>query len=134
MPRIRIRDLHEGGHLAFDLSDLLAIAGARAIESSWRCNVEECISIDEPTLDLDLDAAYNCDEPVSGKRLLQLADQTRQVIDGTFEAVDSGAGTPWLKLEAIDSTYWEVTSADLETLEVFRGCFTQVEPVTNGAE
>ena len=38
-------------------------------------------------------------------QLLALASETLQVIDGVFEAFRHGERSPWIKLEAIDSTY-----------------------------
>src|SRR5688572_21984638 len=101
MPTIRIRDL-EDGHLAFDLAELLQVLGERAVFSTWKCAVEECLAREGARPDLE--DMYKR-ERLSGARLFELASETRQVIDGWFEACLRGRKQSWIKLEAVDSTY-----------------------------
>ncbi len=51
------------------------------------------------------------------------------MIDGAFEAFHGGEDTPWLKLEAIDSTYWEVFARDSLDLSRFESHFRKVERI-----
>lgn len=131
MPGIRIRDLTERGFLAFDLADLLGVLGQQARESSWRCSVEDCISTEGAHPNLA--DAYNSPSGLTGPQLLALASETRQVIDGVFEAFRHGERSPWLKLEAIDSTYWEVSAENPARLSVFQSRFADVENIEEGA-
>ena len=126
MSGIRIRDLTEG-FLAFDLIDLLEILGDSVVASSWRCSVEECISADNARPNLE--DAYNAGERLAGMELLALARETRQVIDGTFEAFHPGEDAAWITLSAVDSSYWEVFTADWFQLSRFEAHFRDVEPV-----
>jgi hypothetical protein len=61
--------------------------------------------------------------------LFALARETRQVIDGTFEAFRPGEDTAWITLSAIDSSYWEVFTADLFQLSRFESHFRDLEPL-----
>ena len=107
---IRISDYTEQGVLAFDLADLLVLLGDSARTSRWRCSVEACISAEHGRPYLE--DAYNKPDALTGTELLGLARETLQVIDGTFEAFHHGENTPWIKLVAFDSTYWEVFALD----------------------
>ncbi len=132
MPAITIHDLDRGS-LAFDLRDLLRVAGEVARESTWACRVIECISRGSDREDAQLHNAYNSGGALPGAKLLALADQTRQVVDGAFVATHPQRGSAWLRLEAIDSSYWEVEAASLEHLEPFRERFSDVRPSRGSA-
>jgi hypothetical protein len=130
MPGIRIRDLTERGFLAFDLADLLDLLGDPARTSIWRCSVEECISSENARPYLE--DAYNTPQTLTGAELAALARETRQVIDGRFEAFRRGANTPWIRLEAIDSTCWEVFAPDSTDLSRLELHFREVERIGEG--
>jgi hypothetical protein len=127
MPGIRIRDLTEQGFLAFDLADLLQVLGDSARTSAWRCSVEECIALENARPHLQ--EAYNTREALTGTELFTLARETLQVIDGAFEAFHDGEKNPWIKLEAIDSSYWEVFARDSLELSRFESHFRAVERI-----
>ena len=131
MPGLRIRDMSDRGFLEFDLADLLAVIGEPARRSRWRCSVEECISLENARRNLE--AAYNSPSGLSGRKLLALAAETSQVIDGVFRAFHPGDDAPWIRLEAIDSTYWEVFATDSGRLAPFESRFRDVEHIREGA-
>ena len=124
MPGIRIRDL-DGGTLAFDLSDLLHILGPPAISSRWKCVVEQYVPADAARPNLA--AEYENSAGVDGAALVALAAETRQVIDGRFEAFRRGESKPWLRLDAVDSAYWEVFAPNAADLSTFRHRFRHIE-------
>lgn len=128
MPTLRIRDLFEDRYLAFDLRDLLRVLGPAAIDANWKCKVDECISI-EGVDTLELEAEFNKPTVINGRDLIELAASTRQVIDGIFEGFEPESNVPWVKLEAIDSSFWEVT-ADNSVLDRFRDHFRDLEMIT----
>ena len=107
MPGIRIRGLTDRRFLAFDLIDLLTVLGESVGASTWKCYVEDFVSADDARPNLG--AAYNTSKRLSGTELLALAAETRQVIDGKFEGFRSSDETPWITLEAIDSSFWEIS-------------------------
>lgn len=130
MPGIRIRDLAEGT-LAFDLADLLKLLGDSVRDSIWKCFVAECIPVDLARPDLA--KAYNTQVPLTGRELLALAEETRQVIDGKFEAFHIGDDRPWITLKAVDSTYWEVFASDYQQFAPFQSRFQNVECIEEEA-
>lgn len=109
--------------LGFDLPEILAALGPGVAGCTWGIRDLNYISeVDEdvPVLERGLV------EPVSGSDLLSGLGALTQVIDGRFSAVD-GAGTPWVTLLAVDSSWWEVESEDATALESIRHRFTNVE-------
>ena len=131
MVGIRIRDLDERKYLAFDLKEILTSLGPRGVDSEWSCSVEECISHDND--DFGLQDSFNTSSRIGGSQFATLAKRTRQIIDGVFEAFDPGASELWVKVEAIDSSYWEVYSPDPKVLAMISISFTAVEPVPDRA-
>jgi len=132
MAGIRIHDLTDEHVLAFDLADLLEGLGKEAELSSWKCSVGECISKDDARPDLE--DAYNSPVRLSGPEILALASETLQVVDGVFEAFRPGERRPWIKLEAVDSTYWEVFAAKAADLSSLRLRFSEVESIEEDAD
>jgi hypothetical protein len=131
MKTVLIDDMRSDIHvLAVDLRHVLAALGERATNSQWRVrdvwatgedSAEELQSFDDTTT-------------VSGQRLLQLADDVIQVIDGAFSAFESGSVEPWVVVEAVDSSYYLVRSDDASVLDTIRSTFHHVsdyeQPVT----
>jgi len=124
MPGIRIRDL-DGSALAFDLRELLQVLGPEALSSRWKCLVEQYVPADGARPNLADE--YENSSGVDGATLVDLAAETRQVIDGRFEAFRRGDIEPWLRLEAIDSTYWEIFAPNADDLTRFRCTFRNIE-------
>jgi hypothetical protein len=130
MRGVRIRDLAEGKYLAFDLKEILHCLGPRARKSDWLCSVEECIGHGDTDT---LEASFNSGTRIPGTRFSALANQTRQIVDGVFQAFDPGASSPWVRVEAIDSSYWEVFSDDPKILSMISNAFKDVEPIIDQA-
>jgi hypothetical protein len=132
MAGIRIHDRTDDDVLAFDLSDLLEALGKEAELSAWKCSVGECIPKDGGRPDLE--DAYNAATRLSGAEILALAGETLQIVDGAFEAYRRGERQPWIVLEAIDSTYWEVFAATADDLSPLRRRFSEVEDIEEDGE
>jgi hypothetical protein len=132
MAGIRIHDRAEENVLAFDLEDLLAALGEDAERSVWTCSVGECIPKDGARPGLE--AAYGSGSRLPGAQLVALASETLQVVDGVFEAFRHGERKPWLKLEAIDSTYWEAFAAEAADLAGLRRRFSEVEDIEEAGD
>jgi hypothetical protein len=132
MAGIRIHDRSEEHVLAFDLEDLLGALGEDAERSEWRCSIGECIPKDGARPDLE--DAYGSGIRLPGSQLLALASETLQIVDGVFEAFRPGERRLWLKLEAIDTTYWEVFAAEAADLAAFRRRFTEVEDIEEAGD
>jgi hypothetical protein len=132
MAGIRIHDLTDEHVLAFDLADLLETLGKEAELSAWTCSVGECLAQDGARTELE--DAYGARPRLAGAEILALAAETLQVVDGVFEAFRPGERQPWLRLEAIDSTYWEVFAPDAADLAALRARFREVEPIEEDGE
>lgn len=131
-PGVRIRGKAGDASLDFDLIDLLRALGEPARLSTWRCSVEECVPADPKRNDFE--DIYNRPEGLAGPELLDLAAKTLQVIDGAFEAFLPGEASPWIKLEAIDSCYWEVFVSDPALLSGLESRFRGVERIEEDSE
>ena len=132
MAGIRIHDLTDEHVLAFDLADLLETLGKEAEISSWACSVGECIAQDGARADLE--DAYGSPVRLTGPEIRALASETLQVVDGVFEAFRPGERQPWIRLEAIDATYWEVFAPEPADLAALRARFREVEPIEEDGE
>lgn len=130
MAGIRIHDRTEEQVLAFDLEDLLEGLGKDAELSAWKCSVGDCIAKEGARPDLE--DAYDSTVRLSGSELRALASETLQVVDGVFEAFRPGERHPWIRLEAVDSTYWEVFAANAADLAPLRLRFSEVEDIEEG--
>jgi hypothetical protein len=132
MEAVTIHDTRQFGGmsvLAYDLADLLALAGPDALASSWSCKMGECFGPGAKDL-------YEAAEVglVSGVRLAELAANVTQTIDGSFEATLPGADRPWLVLRAIDSSYFVVVTRSEMLLAELRRRFRDVRPSPADAE
>ena len=132
MKAIRIHDL-KYGVLAFDLRDILAALGPKAITAAWTVGpVEE----GQPDgLDVTGSAADELEKLAqSGIRIavnfVELARNVRQVIWGKFEGYDTASpASPWIVVIAFDSTWFEVQSSDDAALSRLMVAFEDVRPV-----
>jgi hypothetical protein len=129
---IRIHDRTDEQELAFDLADLLACLGDKALSSQWKCSVGECIA--QEGARPDLEGAYDAPAGVSGTELIALAAETLQVVDGVFEAFRPGERRGWIALEAVDSTYWEAFAEKTDDLAALRVRFSEVESIEEDGE
>jgi len=112
------------GGLAFDLRDVLAALGPRAVESRWRFSHLHYVSRDEQDIPvLEHVAAQGA---VSGADLAKGIEQLLQVIDGEFEAFDEN-DRRWAVVRVVDSSWWEVWSEDPSVLEAIRAKFRITE-------
>ena len=132
MAGIRIHDSTDEQVLAFDLADLLEGLGSKARLSTWKCSVGECIA--QEGARPDLEDVYNAPVGLSGPEILALASETLQVVDGVFAAFRPGERQPWIKLEAVDSTYWEAVASAAEDLSPLRLRFSEVETLEEDGE
>ena len=123
MHRARVSDKSDG-HLSFDLEDLVRPVENRARESDWLCLVAEAIpKANGPEA---LEEAFADQALTPGADFLELAKQTRQVIDGKFEAFREGESEPWLVLEAVDSSFWLVHAKAESDLQLVTAPFREV--------
>lgn len=118
---VTIHDLHDRV-LAFDLIDILRLAGPVAESSSWRCRHVECMG----DLAEELHRACEAEPALPGAEMFRLADGGRQIIWGDFEAYRPGETRPWLIVRAVDSTFYAVITEDEMLVARVRGRFRDV--------
>ena len=124
MFRISILDRSPAGStLAFDLIDVLQLLGPDALKAAWTLEDVECLG---ETSD-DLHAVSDSGEPISGRRLLELASGVSQTIDGDFYCYRNGLPSrPWVTIRAIDSSAFDVDSEDATVIGRIKGHFGHV--------
>jgi len=124
---IQIADDVETGYakaLNFDLSDILAVIGQIGRESEWCCRGVECTG----EYASEMHAISDQGLIVSGRTLAHTALMITQTIDGQFMAIREKMN-PWLMVEAIDSSWFEVWSSDAAILGQIKGRFSDVEGI-----
>jgi hypothetical protein len=132
MKAIYIQD-EKNGLLDFDLKDVLAAIGPRAVVSNWtisRVEGHEDYGVDATGAAAnELEAVAQAKTTVSGSRLVELAHGVQQIIWGKFSAYEVTAAEPWLIVTAFDSSRFEVCSNDEATLALLRTAFRDVRSV-----
>lgn len=118
-----IRDLAPEGFLAVDLRHVLSALGQRALVSEWQ--VRDVWATGDATPDLE---SLTEEQFISGQRLSELAQNVLQIIDGVFSGFDPGVSSPWVVVEAVDSTYYVVRSDEPEVLACIQQTFKNVTP------
>ena len=129
MKAVKIQDMQaERRVLAVDLRHVLLTLGHRALTSTW--NVRDVWATGEATSAIE---GIKEDQPISGIRLLELAENVVQIIDGVFTAYEPDSPLPWVVIEAVDSSFYAVHSDDDSVLDSIRHTFHEVsdhgEPV-----
>jgi hypothetical protein len=119
-----IRDMDsDGGYLAVDLRHVLEALGERAQNSWWRMDLEWAT---DDTPEKQLETLAEQGQMVDGRTLKAAAERVVQVIDGEFAAFDPGSEEPWVTVEAVDSSYYTVRSADTSVLQAILARFRDV--------
>lgn len=119
-----IRDCRDG-LLAVQLSELLELAGGDVRRSEWRLSGLECLGAGADALH----AAADSGEAIAGARLIELARDVYQVIDGDFYGRLPGAEREWIVIRAVDSSLYELETERPDLLAAIRRRFTDVTEV-----
>lgn len=124
MKAVMIRDMEpQGRFLAVDLRHVLSAFGQRALASEWR--VRDVWATGDATPELE---SLDEQQVIRGVRLAQLAQNVVQIIDGVFSAYELGSASPWVIVEACDSSYYAVHSVEPSVLDQIRQAFHEVAP------
>jgi hypothetical protein len=108
--------------LSFDLTEIFSAIGDPVIASTWKCHNVECTGENAQRLHELSEGGLS----VSGKELVEIVAGIFQTIDGEFEAYRDGKEKPWLVVNAVDSSWFEVLSVDSAVLESIRSSFQDV--------
>ena len=121
---VRISDIDDRNILTVDLEKILELFAEAAESSEWQ------VSDVEATGDAaagELHQLSDVNAKVPGSRLMRLASEINQIIDGTFSGYRSGESEPWIVISAVDSSFFEVLTDDLSVLNQVRKRFNDVE-------
>jgi hypothetical protein len=119
-----------GRFLAVHPRHILAALGIRALESDWRVRDVWATDGDSAgTLE-----SFDGTQLISGPQLRTLSENVLQVIDGVFSGFEASSAEPWVVIEAVDSSFFLVSSGDARVLDIIRNTFREVsdydQPVT----
>jgi hypothetical protein len=134
MVTLRIHDV-ENHVLAVGLYDLLILLAPRSLNANWIVSTVKCDVSGHEWFDAtdiggdDLEALAKNDNLLSGFRLAEIAMKVRQVIWGRFAASLDAACEPWVAIQAIDSTFYEVTTSDQQVISAIRSRYRDVREV-----
>jgi hypothetical protein len=122
---VRIADgTRDGGGLTFDLIDVLDAIEPLVSGLTWEAR---CIS--SVWFDVDPWADSWADAPLRLDRDALRARWAGQIIDGRFAALDDDSDV--LVIEAVDSSFWLVWSADAAVLSAVTSRFDDVTPIVH---
>ena len=138
MITLRIYD-YRNGVLALDLRDLVDLLAPRSLEADWKVSP---VTLNDPhpgrSFDqfmftgptepgqVDLERLAARGSVISGVALSEAAHAAHQVIWGQFAGTLPNQKDPWVVICAIDSTFYEVTSADQLVLNAIRSAYKDV--------
>lgn len=132
METLRIHDVKQRV-LAFDLRHLLDLLAPASLQADWTVSTVKSPELDNEWFEATGDASEQLEvlaqtgTRLSGPDLSALAKKIRQVIWGEF--VGSFPNTQddtWVTIRAVDSTFYEVTSADETVLNKIKSAFDDV--------
>jgi hypothetical protein len=122
MPAVMISDMMpDQRFLAVDLRHVLQCLGSRALASEWR--VRDVWATGDSASALE---GIEAKSTIPGAALNDLAHKVSQVIDGVFTGSDPGSATAWVVIEAVDSTYYVVSSPESAVINSIRCTFRDV--------
>ncbi|CAN7405030.1 hypothetical protein [Rhizobium sp. LjRoot254] len=129
MTILRVTDT-AGSALSFDLRDVLASLAPRSLKATW---ILSAVDAGFPSFDATgpgnerLEAMARTGEPVSGSALMAAAQDTVQVIWGTFTGyLPAIHGRQWLVIRAIDSDFYEIITDDRKVVSKIEARFNAV--------
>ena len=127
MAKLRIHD-SDGGFLGFDLRDILRALAPQSLAAVWAIrSPDESDFAATGTGGLHLEQLADSSTRIDGSKLLDLADDTVQVIWGDFHgALASDPDRAWLTIRAFDSSFFEIETSDQTALASIKSSFRDV--------
>lgn len=121
-------------HVFPTLEDVLKALPERARRSSWTVSSyaytdgESYFWLGGGGAD-ELDAIADSGRRVTAEAFAALAQATSQVIWGSFAGYDEREPAPWIRLHAIDSTFWRCETDDVAVQQALVSSFKDVRVV-----
>ena len=134
MVTLRIHDV-ENHVLAVGLYDLLTLLEPRYLDADWVVSTVKCDVSGNEWFEAtgvggdDLEVLAQKDGLLSGLQLADIAKKVRQVVWGRFAALLEAIDEPWVIIQAIDSTFYEVSTADPQVISAICGRYQDVREV-----
>lgn len=121
MQILQIHDVLPGDLAVVDPRAVLPILGQRAIRANWQVagvvRHGEALMVTGDEAADRFEALSQSAVRIPGSLLVELINQTAQVIWGEFTAIEEGKEAPWVILRAIDSSWCEVETDDKAVLD-----------------
>jgi len=127
---VTILDHSDSGVLSLDLKDILLLLGSQAESSEWQISQVEALGgVWAEKLQRLADKGVR----LPGKELVRLASTVTQIVDGIFRGYQRDESEPWIVIQAVDSSAFDVQCDDNAVIRQIRQRFRNVEdiPVDN---
>ncbi len=121
MPGITIAD-SVGDFLSINLIDILRLLKSFITDTKWQLSEVECIGT---TAD-EIHQLSDINAKISSQKLIELAAGITQVIDGYFEGYRYTDAKPWLVIQAVDSSAYDVECEDGAVLTLLKQSFKEI--------
>jgi hypothetical protein len=125
---LTISDRDSRNVLAFDLRDILGLLGDKGLTSTWLLEGVEAVGGEAADA---LHKFSDAGQPVPGEQLRTLADNVSQTIDGKFSAFLDASQVPWIRIRAVDSSAFDVITADTDVYKAIKSRFSRVVELFN---
>lgn len=115
-----------GSVLSFDLIDILRLFEPKVLRSRWK--VSNVLACHHPTYDDqgEWDHLPDSSHVISGHELLRLAACTFQMIEGIFKGTLPDKKEWWIKIRAVNASYFVVSSGIPEVIDILGSHFRDV--------
>jgi hypothetical protein len=120
---VTIFDHTDNGVLSLDLKDILQLLGSQAESSEWEISQVEALD------GFGAEALHGLADKkarVPGQELVRLASNVTQIIDGIFRGYQKDEREPWIVIQAVDSSAFDVQSDNNDVIRQIRQQFRSV--------
>lgn len=124
MTRMIIKPSNGSKGLNFDLREIFQALGHRASDSNWTINGLTYVSSDNEVIPI-LEEQYG--NVHNGADILTNTSRLFQTIDGQFRGFDRESKDPWITINAVDSSFWEITTNSQDICSRIMTAFDNVE-------
>jgi hypothetical protein len=128
MRGLTVTDKDARNVLTFDLKDILSLLGEKGMKSTWSISGLEAVDGEAAQ---ELHALSDTEQVVSGHRLQELAAVISQTIDGEFVGSLYDSLEPWIRIRVVDSSAFDIITADREVHAKIKGRFSEVVELFN---
>jgi len=117
--------------LKVDLKNILCFLENAAADTEWKISAVESSGGEGAE---KLHELSDHQARLSSRALFQLASRVNQIIDGTFTGYRKGQLQPWIIIQAVDSSAYDVYCAEQTILDKIKQHFERVEAIPAAAD